>query len=147
MHRLITRQLEGLALGIALTGFLPIALGQESSDIIVELQPSFHSLVGDEILVQNPGKPVIIEVAMHNKYDFEQPAVGMVDVRDAHGVTWYIAWQSTNLSPNGNYEMSVSWLPTDKGEYRVRTFAVSALPPGEVDVLSPVYESALLTVG
>ncbi|MGH9923695.1 MAG: hypothetical protein ACRD38_13180 [Nitrososphaerales archaeon] len=145
MEIMAANGLKWLLCAVVLLGFVPLAFAQ-SIDPIVEISPSFQNLSGDEITEQGIGKPVLLDLSLTNRYDKKESVVAIIDVRDEEGVTWYIAWQGTSLNENGNYTMSVSWLPTEAGEYQIRSFAVDSLEPGSIDVVSPVYTSRTLLV-
>ncbi|HEY7507866.1 MAG TPA: hypothetical protein VH677_01940 [Nitrososphaera sp.] len=125
--------------------FMPVAFAQ-SIDPVVEISPSFQNLSGDEITEQGNGKPVLLNLLVTNRYDTTESVVVISEIRDAEGITWYLAWQGTTLEENGNSTMGVSWLPTEAGEYEIRSFAVDSLDPESMDVVSPVYTSRSLIV-
>lgn len=137
--------LKWLLYVVIIVGFVQSAFAQ-SIDPIVEILPSFQSLSGDEITEQGIGKPVLLNLSLTNRYDTEESVVAITEVRDAEGITWYLAWQGTTLDENGNSTMSVSWLPTEAGEYEIRSFAVDSVEPGSIDAVSPVYTSRTLLV-
>jgi hypothetical protein len=97
--------------------------------------PAGQLLVGSQL-----GLGVMVE----NNSDAPQPFVVLVDIRDADGLSVYIAWQGGTLDPAGKASVEVSWIPELAGDYEVRTFAVSSLDDGTV--ISEVASSAA-TIG
>jgi hypothetical protein len=144
MKIMIENDLKWLLCIVAL-GLVPLAYAQ-SIDPVVEISPSFQNLSDDEITEQGIGKPVLLDLSLTNRYDTSESVVAIVDVQDEEGVTWYLAWQGISLDENGNSTMRISWLPTEAGEYQIRSFAVDSVEPGSIDVLSPVYTSRTLLV-
>jgi hypothetical protein len=122
-----------LELGIAQTGTGMAAL---NNPVVRNMAgPAGQLLVGSQL-----GLGVMVE----NNSDAPQPFVVLVDIRDADGLSVYIAWQGGTLDPAGKASVEVSWIPELAGDYEVRTFAVSSLDDGTV--ISEVASSAA-TIG
>jgi len=48
-------------------------------------------------------------------------------VRDADGFTVYLQWQTGTLPAGGAINMGLSFVPTEAGDYTVRTFVLSSI--------------------
>jgi hypothetical protein len=59
-----------------------------------------------------------------------------MEVRNADGVTVSLGWQTGTMRPQGQTEVGMSWIPSDSGEYEVRTFLIS-------DLLNPMVLSGV----
>ena len=87
------------------------------------------------------GAQLGLSTTIENDGAAEQPFVALIEVRDSTGITVYLAWQSGSLEPAGSTSVEVSWTPEVRGEYEVRTFAVSSL--SNAIVLSKVATTSL----
>jgi hypothetical protein len=100
----------------------------------------------DTIGMVNPslaaGQQVMLSTEIANNNDASQPFVALVEVRDSHGLTVFLQWQTGTLNPSGQAEVGLSWTPDKAGSYYVRTFVVSSLAQ-EIQVLSAVQESVV----
>lgn len=122
---------------------LELGIAQSGTGIATLNNPVVRNLAGSssQLLV---GSQLGLGVTLENNSDTPQPFVVLVDIRDADGLSVYIAWQGGNMEAAGNASIEVSWIPELAGDYEVRTFAVSSLDDGTV--ISEVASSAA-TIG
>lgn len=80
---------------------------------------------------------MILSVDINNN-DFDQEFAGIVEVRDADGFTVYLQWQTGTLPAGGDVNIGLSFVPTEAGEYTVRTFVLSSIQ--SPSALSPIAE-------
>ena len=86
------------------------------------------------------GQQLVITTSVSRGFDYEEvvPYVAFIEVRDAEGITQFLAFQSGKLS-NQVTEIGTSWTPAVAGVFSLRTFAVSDLE--NPLILTRVYES------
>ncbi|MGI0012046.1 MAG: hypothetical protein ACREBU_01185 [Nitrososphaera sp.] len=110
-------------------------------------KPVFASLEGERVNQVRIGEQVVImETIRNNVYLSEEKSmVGLVEIRDQEGLTLFLAYQTMEISPNGNYTFGVSWRPDSglaNGTYLVRAWALSSFA-NDADALSNVIESQI----
>lgn len=123
---------------------VPLASAAEHDSF--DISPSFGNLQNHEISTLKESQQTVLYLTIQNKLSEKQPAVIIYEVWNEEEFTVYLAWQTVTIPANGEYEMSVSWLPSAPGNYILRTFALSSLNPEDSEVLSSVFVSEMLTV-
>ncbi len=98
--------------------------------------PMFYDMAGNLIHNSTVGYPVMILTNFTNAKQVSQSVTFLFEVRDANGVTQYLAWQITTAPPMGTKSAGVSWISDEAGEYQIRMFVLSNLTNPQV--LSPV---------
>jgi len=68
------------------------------------------------------GKQVQIAADLKNNQDFEQQFAYIVQVQDENGVTVSLAWITGELSPAQSFSPSLSWVPSQTGQYEATIF-------------------------
>jgi hypothetical protein len=68
------------------------------------------------------GKQVQIAADLKNNQDFEQDFAYIVQVQNHDGITVSLAWITGTLSPAQSFSPSLSWTPTDVGEFEATIF-------------------------
>jgi hypothetical protein len=104
------------------------------------LAPPSAARVGDSDAPLLAGGQLGLSTVIENNAGTEQPFVAFIEVRDASGITLYLAWQSGSLAPSSSAPIEVSWTPELAGEFEIRTFAVSDFSG---DVLSEVATTSI----
>ena len=51
--------------------------------------------------------------------------VGLLEIRDPHGVTVFLAWQSGTIKSEGNKTIGASWVVPQLSDYQSRVFVVT----------------------
>jgi uncharacterized protein YkwD len=94
------------------------------------------SLAGDELSVASTDSQVEIAVVIKNNSLRDYPATTVLEIRDSQQYTAYLQLLHAEIVPRiSEKRISVSWVPDEKGEYEIRSFAISDL--GSLQVLSP----------
>jgi hypothetical protein len=81
-------------------------------------------------ILDNPkvGQQLALATVVSSSFERDElPFVAIMEVRSADGVTVSLGWQTGTLRPQGQTEVGMSWIPSDSGEYEVRTFLISDL--------------------
>ena len=108
---------------------------------VVVARPLVLDLQGEPIVASEVGQQVIIQT-MFSTYESErQPFVGYFELRDANGITQFVAWQSGILESRSNATIGFSWSPQEPSNYEVRAFAIAGFE--RPFVLSPISESEI----
>ncbi len=68
------------------------------------------------------GKQVQIAADLQNNQDFEQEFAYIVQVQDENGVTVSLAWITGVLSAAQSFSPSLSWTPSEAGNYEATIF-------------------------
>jgi hypothetical protein len=68
------------------------------------------------------GKQVQIAADLKNNQDFEQEFAYIVQVQDEKGVTVSLAWITGVLSAAQSFSPSLSWTPSEAGNYEATIF-------------------------
>lgn len=68
------------------------------------------------------GKQVQIAADLKNNQDFEQDFAYIVQVQNRDGITVSLAWITGTLSPAQSFSPSLSWTPTEAGEFEATIF-------------------------
>nr|WP_245871698.1 hypothetical protein [Candidatus Nitrosotenuis aquarius] len=68
------------------------------------------------------GKQVQIAADLKNNQDFEQEFAYIVQVQDENGVTVSLAWITGVLSAAQSFSPSLSWTPSEAGDYEATIF-------------------------
>lgn len=77
--------------------------------------------------IQNVNQNIYIGGTVTNSQNFTQKFVYIVQIKDHSNTIVSLSWLSGQLTPNQNFEVSQSWLPTQIGEYTVDTFVWESL--------------------
>jgi hypothetical protein len=57
----------------------------------------------------------------------DEPLTTIIEVRDAQGMTTYLAWQIVPISSSQQIITGSSWMPDKPGDYDVRFFPIICL--------------------
>jgi hypothetical protein len=68
------------------------------------------------------GKQVQIAADLRNNQDFEQEFAYIVQIQDENGITISLAWITGVLSPAQSFSPSLSWTPSQTGNYEATIF-------------------------
>jgi hypothetical protein len=83
------------------------------------------------------GKQLIISVKIsNNQAGHSQPFALPIEVRDASGMTVFIGFESGVARSSDSSSVKAGWMPSEKGVYEVRAFAISGIDQGYI--LSPI---------
>lgn len=136
-----------IAIILALFAMLPLfllsnsALALSYDSVVTFSPPTLKFPYSPPIASVTAGQQVVIATtASHNIGDKDWDLIAIIEVRDADGVTKYIAWQSGTVKLDGQMEIGVSWIPEHAGTYQLRTFAITNNWE-QPQVLTQVYQS------
>jgi len=132
---------------IGTVGAIPGAWAQSvspDSPNIYSVNPSFQTMRGVGVSSLGLGQPTILNLAVHNNMNEDFKAVIFWEVRDSDGVTWHAAWYESEIDANGDVTIRAYWLPSESGDYTIRTFVLSSLSNPEA--LSSIRQSNILSV-
>ena len=87
------------------------------------------------------GQIIILSVANVNSGYDTQPCVAIMEVRNSRDVTVFLEFQFGTLEPLGRIETGISWTPSERGTYQLRTFLLSDLT--EPEILSAIKTSEI----
>lgn len=82
------------------------------------------------------GQQVVLSSVVKSHVTETQPFVVIVEVRDADGITVYLAWQSGIMSSDRSSSYGMSWIAESPGDYQIRRFLVNNMTNPQV--LGPV---------
>lgn len=68
------------------------------------------------------GKQVQIAADLKNNQDFEQDFAYIVQIQNQDGITVSLAWITGTLSPAQSFSPSLSWTPTEAGQFEATIF-------------------------
>jgi hypothetical protein len=119
---------------------LPIRTGTESTKVTAPLAEDVAGGTGPYAVDDS----LTLSMTISNNNDQPQLFVALLEVRDSHSVTVFIALQAGTLEPLSSADIGVLWQPDRVGIFEARTFAVAEIGGGEV--LSLVATSEI-TVG
>ena len=88
------------------------------------------------------GVQVVLTTRIDNSLVVDRPFTALMEVRDAFGITVFLAWQTGVLNPEGDAEVGLSYTPAEPGRYMVRTLVVSDITNPQI--LSQVEQSELI---
>jgi hypothetical protein len=128
---------------IALITPAPLIAHALSIAVLEPTPPVFTDLNGDSTRWVTDGQQVVITTTFRNALEEEIAFVGILEVRDANGITVLLAWQSNIVEPSGNKTIGISWVAENSTCYQSRTFAVTDFENPQV--LSPVESSEACT--
>jgi hypothetical protein len=106
--------------------------------------PTVKDASGGAVGSITTGQQVVLTTTVTNNVDDELPFVALVEVRDASGITNFLAWQTGVMDAGDRTEVGLSWTPENAGDYTVRTFVISNL--NNPQVLSEV-QTTNISVG
>ena len=145
---------RGLTLAIPFIFSILLLIGSSgeavslSIDAIKVGRPDLFVFNGQDTHALQVGQQGVVKIVITNNLDTVQPFVILTEVRDASGITTYLAWQSGKLEANGNYTFATTWMPTygcigtdidPSCGYEIRAFVVT-------DLLNPRVLSAVSTL-
>lgn len=68
---------------------------------------------------------LFLSAAIKNNSLEPQPYATVMEIRDHNGITQYLQFGLGKLGPNATLQVTLSWDPTEPGEYELRSFVVS----------------------
>jgi hypothetical protein len=95
-------------------------------------------VTGAEVTAGTVGKAIGLQATVKNVDVVSKPFTAVFKVKDAAGVTIYIAWISGTLAPGQELTPGVSWTPDKSGNYTVEVMVFKSLaePTPFSDVIS-----------
>jgi len=95
-------------------------------------------VTGTELTAGTVGKAIGLQATVKNVDVVSKPFTAVFKVKDAAGVTIYIAWISGTLAPGQELTPGVSWTPDKSGNYTVEVMVFKSLaePTPFSDVIS-----------
>lgn len=83
----------------------------------------------DNVITQTAiGTQVLIEATVNLDCNVtDEPLTAIVEVRNAEGMTTYLAWQIIPISSSQQIKLDSSWMPDKPGDYDVRFFSITCL--------------------
>jgi len=106
--------------------------------VVVTLSPpSLANLHNDKITAIEAGKQVVISTTATNNIDTDASCVIIIEVRNAIGVTVYLAYQTATIESRSNNTIGVSWLIEEQSSHEVRAFAITDLQNPQL-ISSPI---------
>jgi hypothetical protein len=112
-----------------------------STETTTPTSPELKDIRGTSITEVTAGTQVIISTTVTNNNDEPQPAVVLVEVRNADGITVYLQWQTGTINADDEMNIGLSWTPDAAGTYQLRTFVLGNLL--NPSTLSPVVTSTV----
>lgn len=109
--------------------------------LVMIAKPLVLDLRGVPIIASEVGEQVIVQASFKSYLPDRQPFVGYLELRDANGITQFVAWQSGILESHGNATIGFSWSPTEPSHYQVRAFALSGFE--RLSIISVISESEI----
>jgi hypothetical protein len=103
-----------------------------SDGLSASLAPPTAARAGDPDAPLVAGGQLGLSTIIENNSNVEQSFVALIEVRDASGITVYLAWQTGTLEPSGSAPIEVSWTPVSSEDFEIRTFAITGFAEGEV---------------
>ena len=96
-----------------------------------------RDLEGNYVTSITTGQQVTLNVAFSINSSVSQPFIGVLEMRDADGVTIFVGWQTGTLQNTRQTEFSMSWIAEKAGDYQIRQFALSNLTsPVVLDIVT-----------
>jgi hypothetical protein len=80
--------------------------------------------IQNEVTIQ---EPVALHTVLVNNRATLQPYVLIIEVRNEHGITTFLQYQSGVLSFGDRFDAGFSWIPGEKGRHEIRTIAITSL--------------------
>jgi hypothetical protein len=93
--------------------------------IITPTRPIFYDVNGERLVYVETGKQVTIMTNLLSNSQENINFVGIIEIRDRHGVTVFLAWQSGNIGLDGNKTIGASWLVPELSDYQSRIFVIT----------------------
>jgi hypothetical protein len=82
------------------------------------------------------GTQMLLTTSVQNNKALAMPFMTLFEVRDSSGITVNLQLLSGKLASNDSMTVGASWMPEVKGDYEIRTFAISDFKTFKI--LSPV---------
>jgi hypothetical protein len=92
---------------------------------ITPTRPVIYDLDGERLIYVEKGKQVTIMTTLSSNSQEDIDFVGLLEIRDPHGVTVFLAWQSGTIKSEGNKTIGASWVVPQLSDYQSRVFVVT----------------------
>ena len=88
-------------------------------------RPLFYDVNGERLIHVETGKQVTIMTTLLSNSQEDINFVGILEIRDPHGVTVFLAWQSGTIGLDGNKTIGASWVVPQLSDYESRIFVIT----------------------
>jgi hypothetical protein len=112
--------------------------------MLTPTRPVIYDANGDRLVYVETGKQVTIMTTLLSNSQADINFVGIIEIRDPHGVTVFLAWQSGTIGLDGNKTIGASWVVPQLSDYQSRIFAITGFENPHVlsnVVTSNIYEA------
>lgn len=91
-------------------------------------------------IITNPSANEQLQIVGNivNNQSYGQDFVFIMQIKDSNGIIVSLSWIQGQLSPNQDFEVSQSWIPSHSGNYSVESFVWNSL--SESVPLSPIHQ-------
>ncbi|MBE44424.1 MAG: hypothetical protein CMO16_04505 [Thaumarchaeota archaeon] len=85
-------------------------------------EPKIVDLLGRSVINVNIRQPILIQTAVTNNLDEEQPFIYIVQIKDENDFTVTLAWIKGNIYAKNSFSIDKSWTPESDGDYSIEIF-------------------------
>jgi hypothetical protein len=124
---------------------VPVGKVVPAAESTITAAPIIKDSAGKAIANVTIGRQVLLSTEIESDLDRAIEFVAIVEVRNHDGITVYLAWQTGTLDSESKAEVGLPWIPSESGDYEVRTFVMSNLNDSP-QVLSGIKQSELTVI-